>query len=186
MKQHWAAGNGHLEATRLLLEWNKHPCGKKANVNCLSDTAETPLDRASRGEHTAVIELLKEHGALTGREFYGLPDRHSARNRFHSYFEPTIRLDDDDDDDDDDYNGYLDRFFTTYFGALTTEQELERTFGRQARRPLWKRFFTPSRRPSPDSFLTPLLPTLSRLESSDASVRDFSFASEEEEEEGAS
>ena len=183
MKQHWAAGNGHLEATRLLLEWDEHPCGKKANVNCLSDTAETPLDRASRWEHTAVIELLKEHGALTGRECYGLPDVHSARNRFHPYlgFGPAIWL-----DDDDDYNDYVDRFLTTYMEALKTEQELERTFGRQARRPLWKRLFTRSRRPSPDSFLTPSPPTLSRLESSDASARDFSFTSEEEEEEGGS
>jgi ankyrin repeat protein len=173
MNQHWAAGNGHLDATRLLLEWERSEDGKKADINCLSDTTETPLDRALIWNHTAVIELLREHGALTGREVCGLPGHSSSLYRSYPDSELTSWLEADEEE--------FDRLFRTYFEALTIDQEVERTFARQTRgNSFWKRFFTPSRRRSPHSPLTSPLPPLSRPNSSDASAQYFDSDSNNE------
>jgi len=54
---HWAAGNGHLEVVRLLVEYG-------ADVNAVSDTGRSPLQMAMEGGHEGVKEVLVGAGAV--------------------------------------------------------------------------------------------------------------------------
>jgi ankyrin repeat protein len=58
---HWAAGGGHLDMVKLLLDSGADP-----NIRQKTETAEvTPLTAAKQRNHTAVVELLEKRG---GRE----------------------------------------------------------------------------------------------------------------------
>ncbi len=55
---HEAAGNGHIEIVKLLLE-------KGADVNIRENCGATPLHRAAHGGHTKVMKILLQNGADT-------------------------------------------------------------------------------------------------------------------------
>jgi ankyrin repeat protein len=62
--QHWAAGSGHYDCTKLLLEFGADP-------NPLSDTSLTPLDIAVTHERDRTIALLLEYQAKRASELVG-------------------------------------------------------------------------------------------------------------------
>jgi hypothetical protein len=72
---HYAAGNGHIEIARLLLE-------NGADVNVKSVGGPTPLHWAAQNGHVDILHLLVENGVdLEAQSNYGWRALHSAASR---------------------------------------------------------------------------------------------------------